>query len=80
MFFVQFFCNIFYFRFLKKAYNNFFEHIYLNYKDKYFISFINVLRKYNEFLVYGKINKFKKGVVAFKIYCVKAIKFFKFFK
>jgi hypothetical protein len=77
---VPFFWNIFYFRFLKKSYNKFFEHIYLNCKDESFIAFINVLRKHNELLVYGKINKINKGLYAFKIYCLKTIRLFKFFK
>jgi hypothetical protein len=73
LFIIPFFWNIFYFRYLKKSYNKFFEYLFFNYTDECLTILLFLLKK-NAILLNSSnvlLQKFGKKLVSFNIYLMK---------
>jgi hypothetical protein len=68
VFFIPFFWNIFYFRFLKKNYNNFLNFLYFTFNKKLVDNSVNCLLLFNIFYNLSTINLKKK---IFKLWSLK---------
>lgn len=78
IFIIPFFWNIYYFRFLKKEYNNFFNFLFLKLKFLFFNSNNNFILVTNNISILSLnfFNLYKLNILLLNLYITKLVKFF----